>query len=70
MIALQEVTEETPKGTIVVLIKDNGAAYVTVTRSDAWWLSDRLLVQVAGLSGGYLASRCHVMLKLSDLEQL
>lgn len=63
MIPLETVEEGTPVGTAVVLIKDDGRAFLTKTRSIAWELGGgHLVVKVEGVTGGYLASRCHILL--------
>lgn len=70
---LLPVTMETPIGTPIVRVDDQGQVHLSRTRSAPWELDEgRWLVLVDGISGGYLASRCHVLpepeLPLSDKE--
>lgn len=58
---LRPVTEDTPSGTTVALVNDQGEVTITSTRSVPWVLGGKLVVLVYGRSGGYLAERCYVV---------
>lgn len=50
--------ENYPKGTCVMVVRDNGIILETKTRSEAWLTpSGGLLVSVEGIYGGYRLSR-------------
>jgi hypothetical protein len=64
---LEPVTEETPPGSTVVLLDDEGRAHVTRTRSSPWRIGNgTLVVSVMGRTGGYMAQRCHVLSRPGD----
>ena len=55
---LQPITMETPSGTPVIYVDDEGVPCVTKTRSDPWCIGDGTpVVLIDGRTGGYLASR-------------
>jgi hypothetical protein len=55
------VARETPIGTRVRVHRDNGETLETVTRSAPWHIGGRLVVQVKGIAGCYMAERCEVI---------
>jgi hypothetical protein len=59
-----------PVGTPVVVIRDNGSAVDTVTRSEACsaWNNDPV-IWVAGISGFYLLSRVHPKSQIPGLSE-
>ena len=63
---LVEDWKDVPEGTPVVVIKDDGEAFPTKTRSIPWMLgaSSRgpghtAVIKVDGITGGYLLERVH-----------
>lgn len=53
--------ENCPESTSVIVTKDHGEPFETVTRSEAWLLGNNTpVVMVKGISGGYLLSRVQV----------
>lgn len=54
----KKVGEDTPEGTAVLLVEDDGSVTKTRTRSAPWKLGHgELVVMVEGRAGGYMASR-------------
>lgn len=67
LLPLEQATTNTPIGTLVILIDDEGQPHLTRTRSSVWEVSGHLMIMVEGRSGGYLLERVFV---LPDLGQL
>ncbi len=62
MIETQTISSSTPIGTPVVVVRDNGNAAWTRTRSEPYVIHNRdLVVFVEGIPGYYLAERCFVV---------
>lgn len=55
--ALVEVWSTIPIGTAVVVRRDNGSEFRTVTRSKPWILSGTPVAMVDGISGCYALNR-------------
>ena len=59
--AHDSATQQTPEGTPVYVIRDDGSIMETITQSEPWQLGHGgWVVLLAGIRGGYDLSRVHV----------